>query len=108
MPPSGFDDKHSKKICGFLRSCIDDMIIENRGVRTPAQAVKQELKHIASDLRQTQRGPLATKVLELTQVFYSDLAQKKSRDFQELQAHSEELLEAAKSEIEAIQIADLV
>jgi hypothetical protein len=108
MPPSGFHRKHSQPISAFFRACVDDLIAENKGVRTPESAIQRELSHIKSDIASTKRGVIPTKILELTRGFYEDLLKKKSADFEELEEHSEALIGLIEQEVESIKVADTV
>ena len=108
MPPSGFNGKHSAGISGFLRHCVEDLISENRGIRTPDQALQRELKHIRTDLAGVKRGQIPTKVLELTQSFYEELVKTNSKNFDEVQQHSEKLLTSIENQIEDIKVADVI
>lgn len=108
MPPSGFYRKHSQPISAFFRACVDDLIAENRGVRTPEAAIQRELRHIKSDISSTERGVIPTKILELTRGFYEALLEKKSVDFEELEERSDELIVSIEQEIESIKVADTV
>jgi hypothetical protein len=108
MPPSGFYRKHSQPISAFLRACVDDLIAESKGVRSPESAIQRELSHIKSDISSTKRGPIPTKILELTREFYEGLLWKKSADFEELEERSEELIASIEREIESIKVADAV
>ena len=108
MPPSGFYRKHSEPISAFFRACVDDLIAENKGVRTPEQAIQRELNHIKFDTTSTKRDAIPTKILELTRDFYDALLKKKSLDYGGLEEHSEELIALIEREIEAIKVADPV
>jgi hypothetical protein len=108
MPPSGFFEKHSQAIAAFFQGCVEDLIAENKGVRTPKSAIERELRHIKTDITATNRGPIPTKVLELTRSFYEALLSKNSLDFDELDSHSQQLISVIERDIEAIKIADTV
>ncbi|HEV2691996.1 MAG TPA: hypothetical protein VG347_03800 [Verrucomicrobiae bacterium] len=108
MPPSGFYKKHSQPLAGFFRACVEDLVSESKGVRTPALAIQRELRHIQMDSASTTRGPIPTKILELTQKFYEDLLAKGSTDFERLEQDSEELIGSIERDIEAIKVADVV
>lgn len=108
MPPSGFFEKHSRAIATFFEGCMEDLIAENKGVRTPKLAIERELRHIKTDIAAKNRGPIPTKVLELTRSFYEVLLSKNSTDFDELDSHSQQLISVVEHDIEAIKIADTV
>jgi hypothetical protein len=108
MPPSGFFKKHSHGISTFLQACVEDLIVENKGIRTPELAIQRELRHIKTDMTSTKRGPIPTKVLELTRGFYEALLSKKSADYEELKINSQKLIGGIERDIEAIKIADAV
>jgi hypothetical protein len=87
---------------------VDDLIAENRGVRSPEAAVQRELNHIGIDVASVKRASIPTKLLELTKSFYEALLNKKSADFEKLEEDSEELIASIERDIEAIKVADLV
>ena len=108
MPPSGFFKKHSQGISAFFQACVEDLISENKGVRTPELAIQRELRHIKTDITSTKRGAIPSKVLELTRSFYEALLSKKSVGYEELEIDSKELIDGIERDIEAIKIADEV
>lgn len=94
-------------ISGFLSSCVDDLISQNRGLRTPSEAIAREIRHIDKDLGEVQRGKVPEKLLELTKHFYVSLASRHSPTFEALRTDADQIVQDLDREILSIQVSEL-
>ncbi len=106
MPPSGFRENHTLALSNFLSGCLDDLIKENVGVRTPREALLREIHHIDADLLATNRSVFATATLRQVKAFYVKVVYHIANGVQDLATAgviaNRELME----EVEAIHVAD--
>jgi hypothetical protein len=106
MPPSGYSENQSRSVAEFLRSCVKDLTAENRGLRSPKEALSREITSIRKDLDSSDRPAVEVKVLELTGAFYRELLGKNSADFDALTKDAEACLTRVKNGVEAIKIVE--
>lgn len=76
MPPSGFNENHTHPLTTFLHRCLDELVDENRGKRTPHEALAREISNIDSDLARIKRSDFATATLKQVMAFYAALANR--------------------------------
>ncbi|MDO8482310.1 MAG: hypothetical protein Q7S86_00645 [bacterium] len=108
MPPSGYSKTQSNSVRSLCESCLNALIQENIGTRSPVEALKREIAHIKRDLEISKRAVVATKVLELTRGFYSALLARNPGSFESLAEHSEIVLDEIEESILDIHVVETV
>jgi len=113
MPPSGFSNKHTNGIENLLSLCVEDLIAENKGIRTPLEAVQREIDHIDRDRKEKKRSAACGAVLDLVHDFYGRLKEvlvsaRKSTDMDELGKISEQIIWNISQEILDIKVLESV
>ena len=99
MPPSGYNKTQAESVCDFLRSCVESLIHENRGVRDPQTAIRREIDSITRDLKKEKRPGFERDLLGLTKAFYETLLKNCPKNLDDLSEHAEGCLSDFRSRI---------
>ncbi|MBK8094500.1 MAG: hypothetical protein IPK32_21695 [Verrucomicrobiaceae bacterium] len=92
MPPSGYNYAQSSAICEFLRSCVEALVMENRGLRTAPKSVQKEIASIERDNLTVERPLFEKHLLGITLAFYRALLENCPEDLDEILDHADSIL----------------
>ncbi len=109
MPPSGYDATLREKLSEFFAGCLNALIKENRGLRSPHEAVAREIRHIDADIAKHKRPPAAEATHRLTRTFYEKMLEnllEDERDFDHLIAIGTTAIGEIDAEVKAIHVED--
>ena len=105
MPPSGYSDTHVQHITAFLSSCADAVreaaAAESRSVATVLEAERRTLRAAIEDCA---FSPVQRMVLNLTKVFYDELAKKPIANDAAFRSATEGAVADVRREISSIHI----
>ncbi|MCI0565345.1 MAG: hypothetical protein MN733_43325 [Nitrososphaera sp.] len=105
MPPSGYNHIQAESICDFLRSCVQELILENRILRDSQSAIQREIDSITRDLEHKERPGFERELLGLTKAFYEALLKGCPKKLDQLTEHADNCLADFRSRILDIHVA---
>ena len=108
MPPSGYNTTQINSVATFLDSI--SQALENEGREKnflPVEAMNAECRNIDTILQQVNGDLFADAILNLTKIFYQEVAQANPLTYEDYRQTVVEIVERAKTQISDVHVPEI-